>query len=77
MSGPYAETRVNVRYYTPQCEAVLLARTTQRRPAVLRSALALGKVTMTAIYGFQPTPFSDDVLIGMKRLHLEDAVKAR
>lgn len=77
MSRPFRVLDATVRYRPLNCEAVLVARTTERRPAVLRSALALGKMTMTAIYGFPPTPFSDDVLIGMKRLHLEDAVKDR
>ncbi len=77
MSRPYREQTVGVQYFTPIFEATLLARTSQRRPGLLRSALAQGKMVMTLIYGYPSTPFADDVLIWMKRLHLEDAVKAR
>lgn len=77
MSRPYREQTVDVQYFTPIFEAVLLARTTQRHPGLLRSALAQGKMVMTSMYGIKPTPFADDMLIGIKRLHLEDAVAAR
>jgi hypothetical protein len=77
MSRPYREQTVGVQYFNPIFEAVLLARTSQRQPALLRSALAQGKMVMTATYGFPRTPFTDDVLTGMKRLHLETAVAAR
>lgn len=77
MSRPYREQTATARYLALPFEAVLLARTTQRYPGLLRSALAQGKMVMTSMYGIRPTPFADDVLIGMKRLHLEDAVAAR
>lgn len=67
MTRPYTSRSFTAHYYTPQDEAVLLVHRTQRRQAI---SLASGKPR--SIYGQISKPFSDDVVVGMYRLHREE-----
>lgn len=71
MSRPYREVEAMAHYYCPPDEGAVMARTTQRQPAVSRYSGRL-----RSMYGIPPTPFADDVMVSLYRLHrFDDARK--
>lgn len=70
MSTPYRSLYIDVHYDTPLNEAVLLARTSQRRLGLSRAQLAQGRTVAVAMYETLRTPISDDIMTALSRIHI-------
>jgi hypothetical protein len=71
MTQPYRYQPYTVTYAPLLDEAVLVVRSTQRRAGI---QLSIGKPR--SIYGARKTPFTDDVVMSIARLHREERIDA-
>ncbi len=70
MTRPYSTRTATVTYVPLVDEAALVVRRTQRRAGL---STISGKPR--AIYGARKTPFADDVVVGLYRLHREERMQ--